>query len=164
MNLKSIRAARVPLLLTAAMTAFLAGSYGYEPEARALPVLIAWTTIVLLVLEILVQAQTAVGRRVEAYLWTKDPLPEPEPERVPMAKALIHAFVWPGLLVGLTLAIGILPAVLVYIFLSLKVIGGKSLPRALMIAVAVTIFAWVLFEWGLSYELYRGMLLAELLG
>jgi Na+-transporting methylmalonyl-CoA/oxaloacetate decarboxylase gamma subunit len=162
MNLKSIRAARVPLLLTAAMTAFLAGSYGYGPEARALPVLIAWTTIVLLVLEILVQAQTGVGRRVEAYLWTKDPLPEPE--RVPMAKALIHAFVWPGLLVGLTLAIGILPAVLVYIFLSLKVIGGKSLPRALMIAVAVTMFAWVLFEWGLSYELYRGMLLAGLLG
>jgi hypothetical protein len=54
--------------------------------------------------------------------------------------------------------------VLVYIFLSLKVIGGKSLPRALMIAVAVTMFAWVLFEWGLSYELYRGMLLAGLLG
>ena len=88
----------------------------------------------------------------------------PQAEPVPIVKALVYAIIWPGLLVGMTVLIGILPAVLVYVCLSLKVDGGKPLPRALATAVAVTVFAWLLFEWGLSYQLYRGVLIGMFAG
>jgi len=162
MNTDGLRRARVPLVLLLFMAGFLIASYRYDPEARALPVLVAGVTIGLLLLEILVQAGTRTGRRIEALLQRHDV--SPEPERVPIVKALVYAIVWPGLLVGLTLLIGILPAVFVYVGLSLKVDGAKPLPRALATAIAVTVFAWLLFEWGLSYQLYRGMLIGLLAG
>jgi len=96
-----------------------------------------------LVLEVLVQARAAVGER-----------PETPP---PIGRALRYAVGWLGLVVMLTVLIGILPAVLVYIALSLKLDGEKPLPVALATAVAVTALAWLLFEWGLSYDLYRGV-------
>jgi len=157
MGFHGLRQARVPLLLLLLMAGVLIASYGYDPEARALPVLVAWTTIGLLIVEILVQAGTAVGSRIEKLLQGQEAAPDPA--RVPMSAALTHAIVWPGLLVGLMLLVGILPAVLVYVCLSLKIVGGKSLPRALATGVAVTAFAWVLFEWGLSYQLFRGVLI-----
>ena len=144
-------------LLLLGMVVFLIVSYGYGPEERALPLLVAWASIGLLFLEILVQAGTPAGRRIERLLQGQGA--KPAPLHAPMGKALLCAVVWPGLLVGLTALIGILPAVLVYVFLSLKVDGGKPLPRALATAVAVTVFAWLLFEWGLSYQLYRGVLI-----
>jgi len=153
--------ARTPIVLLLVMIGLLIGSYGYGVEARALPVLVAWTTIGLLILEVLVQAGTPVGRRIERFLQGSADAPA-APQPVPIAKALTHAIGWPALLVGLTVLIGILPAVLVYVCLSLKMVGGKSLPRALAVAVAVTVLAWLLFEWGLSYQLYRGALMGDL--
>ena len=161
MDTDDLRRARVPVLLLLATAGFLLVSYGYGPEERALPVLVAWATIGLLILEILVQAGTRIGHRIEALLQRQDV--SPEPERVPILKALRYAVGWPGLLVGLMLLIGMLPAVLVYVGLSLKVDGGKPLPRALATAGAVAVFAWLLFEWGLSYQLYRGVLIGPLI-
>lgn len=155
-----LRRARTPIVLLLVMIGFLIGSYGYGVEARALPVLVAWTTIGLLILEVLVQAGTPVGCRIEQFLQGQPDAPAPEP--VPIVKALMHAVGWPVLLVILTVLIGILPAVLIYVCLSLKVVGGKSLPRALAVAVAVTVLSWLLFEWGLSYQLYRGVLMGDL--
>ena len=155
--LDRLRRARVPLLLIVLMVAVLVGSYGYEPSARALPVLVAWTTLGLLILEVLVQAGTPFGRRLEAFLQGQGA--SSGREQVPLGRALIHAVVWPGLLVIMTVVIGILPAVMVYVTASLTIVGGKPLPRALLAALAVTVFAWVLFEWGMSYQLYRGVLM-----
>lgn len=149
--------ARVPILLLAGMAAFLVASYGYSPEERALPVLVGWATMALVVLEILVQAGTPFGRRIETLLQGTDAEPTPEPP--PIGRALRYAVGWTGLVVGLTVAIGMLPAVFVYIALSLRLEGRKPLPLALATAAAVTVFAWLLFEWGLSYDLYRGMLI-----
>lgn len=135
--------ARVPLLLSLGMAAFLIVSYGYAPEERALPVLVAWVTMAFLALETLVQARTVVGERPE--------------EPPPIGRALRYAVGWTALLVALIVLIGILPAVFVYIGLSLKLDGAKSVLVSLATALAVTLFAWLLFEWGLSYDLYRGV-------
>ena len=157
MSADSFRRIRVPLVLILIMLGALIGSYSYEPDARAMPVLVAWTTIGLLLLELLVQTGTPVGRRIEALLQTKSD--DERPEDVPVMRALAYAVGWPGLLLLMTAVIGILPAVLVYVFLSLKLVGGKSWPRALSAALAVTAFSWVLFEWSMSYQLYRGLLM-----
>lgn len=157
MSAESFRRIRVPLVLILVMLGALIGSYSYEPDARALPVLVAWTTLGLLLLELLVQTGTPVGRRIEAMLQTKSD--GEASEDVPVVRALAYAIGWPGFLLAMTLLIGILPAVLVYVCLSLKLVGAKSWPRALSAALAVTAFAWVLFEWGMSYRLYRGVLM-----
>ena len=157
MGTNGLRRARVPILLLLGMGGFLFVSYGYGPEERALPVLVAWATIAFLVLEILVQTGTPIGRRLEMLIQGREA--QFDSEHAPIGRALIHAVVWPGLLVGLTLMIGMLPASFLYVCLSLKVVGGKPWPRALATAVAVTAFAWLLFEWGLSYRLYSGVLL-----
>jgi hypothetical protein len=111
---------------------------------------------VLLVLEVLVQAGTRAGRRIEALLAAKDFLPVPS--RAALGPALMHALVWPALLGVFTVLLGLLPAVFLYVLLSLRLVGGKPLPRAAAIALAVTAGSWALFEWGMSYELYRGVL------
>ena len=160
MDIDGLRRARTPAALLLAMAGVLIVSYGYGPAERALPVLVAWTTIALLVLEVLVQAGTPAGRRIDRLLQGQDA--GPELERAPPATVLIHAVGWPGLLVALTVLIGILPAVLVYVFFSLKVAGGKSLRRALAIAVALTGLSWLLFEWTMSYRLFRGVLMGYL--
>lgn len=159
MDMDGLRRARVPVALLLAMAGVLIASYGYGPQERALPVLVAWTTIALLVLEVLVQAGTPAGRRIDRLLQGKNAGPGPEPERAPPLTVLIHAVGWPGLLVAMTVLIGILPAVLVYVFFSLKVAGGKSLKQALVIAVALTGLSWLLFEWTMSYRLFRGVLM-----
>jgi len=147
--------ARVPLLLLLVMAVFLVVSYGYGPEERALPVLVAWVTMAFLALEILVQAETPLGRRVETLLHGRNA--EATPDAPPIGRALRYAIGWTGLLVTLTILIGILPAVFVYIALSLKLDGAKPLTVSLATAFAVALFAWLLFEWGLSYDLYRGV-------
>ena len=159
MGVDSLRRARVPLALMFIMVGVLIGSYSYEPSARALPVLVAWTTIGLLLLEVLVQTGTALGHRIETFLQSKTD--EGETESVSVARALTYSVGWPGFLVMMTVLIGILPAVLIYVFLSLKFVGGKSLVRALTAALAVTAFSWVLFEWSMSYQLYRGVLMGD---
>jgi hypothetical protein len=148
---------RAPFFLLLVMVAVLIGAYAYEPAARALPVLVAWTTIILLLLELMVQARTSLGARIQNLLQVRGD--DPEPKRVPISRALTYAVVWPGFLVILAAVIGILPAVLLYIFLSLRIVAGKAAQRALVVALAVTTLSWLLFEWVMSYQLYRGMLI-----
>ena len=54
------------------MVGVLIGSYVYEPNVRALPVLVAWSTIVLLFLELLVQAKTSIGVRIKSLLQNEE--------------------------------------------------------------------------------------------
>ena len=142
------------------MVGVLIGSYVYEPNVRALPVLVAWSTIVLLFLELLVQAKTSIGLRIKSLLQNEED--NNEFGNVPISRALIYAVGWPGFLVALTALIGILPGVLIYIFLSLKIVAGKKAQRALIFALVVTALSWLFFEWIMSYQLYRGMLINSL--
>lgn len=160
MERERLRRVRVPVVLMLVMTAVLIGSYGYEPSVRALPLLVAWTTLGLLVIEVMVQAGTSVGQRIEGFLQGRGAAPEPE--RVPLPRALLYSIVWPGLLVTLTVLIGILPAVMIYVTASLAIVGGKPLTKALLTGFAVTVFAWALFEWGMSYRLFRGVLMGDM--
>ena len=68
MNPDGVFRARVPILLLLVMAGFLIASFGYRPEARSLPVLVAGVTIGLLLLEILVQTGTTAGRRNRAIV------------------------------------------------------------------------------------------------
>ena len=162
MSRETLRRMGPSLVLLAAMLAVLIAAYGYDASARTLPVLVAVATIVLLVLELLVQAGTRAGRTIESLFQSRDLFPAAP--AAPLAKALQHALVWPAVIATLVLALGLLPAVLIYVVASLKITGGKSWGRALLVAALVTAASWLLFEWAMSYPLYRGILWRQLAG
>jgi hypothetical protein len=159
-NTEGLFRARVPIVLLLIMAAFLVASFNYDPDARALPVLVACVTIGLIIFEILVRSGTRLGRRIESLLSGERPTNQPTTV-VPLKTALVHAVVWPTFLLSMIVLAGLLPAVTLYVFASLRVVGRKTTSRALATAVAVALFAWLLFEWGLSYELYRGVLIDQ---
>jgi hypothetical protein len=158
----------VPVLLALAMVGVIVWSADYAAEARALPVLVAWTTIVLLALEALVQTGTRAGRFIERMFSgeAKAETGGGAARRVTSPGALreLRGIAWPAALVAAIVIFGILPAVPAYVFLSLKIAGGKSGARAALTAIGVTVFVWTLFEWGMSYQLFRGALFGDFQG
>jgi hypothetical protein len=63
-------------------------------------------------------------------------------------------------MVGLTIGIyivGFMVMVPVYVFSSMYFQGKKSVKKCAYGAVSTTVFVWVMFEFLLKYELYRGI-------
>jgi len=160
-----LRRLGVPITLALAVIGVVAWSRDYTAQARALPVLVAWTTLGLLVLEAVVQTGTPVGQWVARLFSGRAPMAdEPDEAHAPPVLAQLRGIAWPVVLVALIIVFGILPAVPAYTFLSLKLAGGKSTVRAAGTALGVTAFVWALFEWSMSYPLYRGVLAGILAG
>jgi hypothetical protein len=140
--------------------AYLATAYTYKPAPRAMPVLIGWSVLLLLALDILALTPTVAGRRVTAWL---------NPERNDQRRAgLVPRRQWIALssVVALTLAfvlLGVLMACGLYVFLMAAFFGRRSLPNALIAGAAITVFVWLMFAKFLHVELYPGLLLARFL-
>jgi hypothetical protein len=139
-------------LITAA---YLATAYTYKPAPRAMPVLIGWSVLVLLGLDILSLSPTVMGRQLTAWL---------NPARNDQRRAgLVPHRQWIALgsLGALTLGfvlLGVLVACGLYVFLMAALFGRRSLLTALIAAAAVTCFVWLMFVQFLHVELYPGLL------
>ena len=59
------------------------------------------------------------------------------------------------------IVIGVLPAVVLYVFGSMRFHGKRSLFTSFVAAVLVAAFTWALFDVALSVELYPGVLFSE---
>lgn len=123
--------------------AFLAAAYTYPSQARTFPVAVAWVTLFLLALDITKSRfnPTAAG----------DPRP---------LGSQIGAVIWLAVFAVLLVLIGILYAVPLYIFTSLRFRGSRSRFTSLWIAAVVTGGIWLLFAVVLRLELYPGYFFA----
>jgi hypothetical protein len=116
---------------------FLATAYGYPSQARAFPVAVGWVTLLLIALDIVSSKNTGtadsrpLGRQFGAVIWL-----------AAFALALVM--------------IGVLYAVPLYIFASLRFRGSKSWFTSLWIAAVATGGIWLLFAVVLRLELYGG--------
>ena len=151
----------VPSLLSAAALGvfaivFLWLAYGYPPEPRAFPLMIGWTMIVLVALDVLSHTDTALGRGVAAAVGKGEAGAQTgSASKSPALFALVWIPAY-GLLVYL---IGFLPTAAVYMFVSTAVFGpARPLSGALQ-AVALTAVLWLFFELALGFTLFRGVLL-----
>jgi hypothetical protein len=131
---------------------FLATAYGYPAEARAFPAVIGWVVMVLAALDIVSRSETGLGRALKNVL---------NPGSASAAEAYSlrdqsTAMLWLVALAALLVAVGILLAIPLYLFASLRFRGGKSLIASLWISVAATGGIWLLFGVVLRVELYRG--------
>jgi hypothetical protein len=150
----------IPAAGAAAVAAvYLGAAYRYSPDARAAPLLIGWTVIVLAVLDIVSRTQTPVGRALSGFLnpVTNRPrhlhgaAPQPAAKQI-MAIAWIAGFVAAFALIGAMLAIPI------YVFAATRWRGGRPFAVCLLSAAVTIASIWFLFGWLLRLELYPGLL------
>jgi hypothetical protein len=138
---------------------YLGAAYQYSPDARAAPLLIGWTVIVLAVLDIVSRTQTPIGRALSGFLNPVTNRPrhahgaEPQPAgKQIMAIAWIAGFVAAFALIGAALAIPI------YVFAATRWRGGRPFVVCLISAALTFAGIWFLFAWLLRLELYPGLL------
>ena len=139
--------------LLAFTVVFLVTGYQYSPQARAFPVAVAWVTLGLIALDLVSRQESRFGRAVSARL---------NPGGAPVQDAHGHgqqvtAVLWLTGFVALAGLIGIVPAVLIHVFASVRFRAGRSSLRSVAVAAGVTLVIWLLFAVFLRIELYRGL-------
>jgi len=136
---------------------FLIWSSTYDEQSRQVPMLIAWSMLILCALDIVATTGTKIGRYVKAFFSgtivgeaADDGTPRP------LGKTLV-AMAWPIGFVGSVVFFGFVAVIPVYVFLFVLLQGRKSIRLALTSAVSTTAFTYVVFDQLLQYEVYRGL-------
>lgn len=145
---------RPALFVCAIAATFLVAAYRYPLQARAFPVAVGWVTIALAFLDLIMATDTGAGRGIMKWL---------NPSIAPAASsysfsAQILAILWLAAFAALMVLAGILYAIPIYVFASLRWRGGRSWLKALLGAGIATASVWLLFSVALRLELYRGWL------
>ncbi len=133
---------------------YLIDSYTYTEDERKVPLLVAWATLGIFVLDVLVMSKTRVGRMVAvAFPRVRGPIDHSPPK---LAGSL---FVWfAGLAAGIYL-VGFLVVIPLFAVASLMLRGGRRPGAAVILSASLFAAVWIVFEWLMGYELYRGILL-----
>lgn len=146
------------LAADAAFAAFALGiialSQEYPPKVRAFPLIVSWTLLALVALDLASQTDTRLGRLIAA-LTGKD---------LESAKARVarpnptFGLIWvPAYAVAVYL-IGFLPTAALYAFVSMAAFGRAGPVRAAFWAAALTLVVWAFFELTLGFSLFDGVL------
>jgi len=130
---------------------FLATAYGYPSQARAFPAAVAWVALLLVALDIVSRTDTKAGAAVRKRL---NPVAATEDSR-PLDRQ-IGAVIWLAVFAVVLVLIGVLYAVPLYIFASLRFRGRRSWFTSLWISAIATGGIWLLFAVALRLELYPG--------
>ncbi len=141
---------------------FIFESYAYKPAIRLFPLLIGFTGVVLCIMDILSNTNTALGRIINAVFGTE--LTKPDGHEAPrklMKELAIFAWM-SGLVLGIYI-FGFLVMTIVFVFLWMWVQGGRPIMASFYTALATFAFNYVLFSVILRYELYVGVLFEYLL-
>ena len=149
----------VPALSLAAVTGFfLAAAYGYPDTARLMPAAVGWIMLALLLVDLASRTKTGLGRALTHVL---NPAAEDESgERFPFARQASAIF-WPCLFTALLMLAGVIAAVPLYVFASMRFHGRWSYRWSLATAVLTLAGTWLLFEVALQVWLYPGIFFSE---
>ena len=150
----------LPALVMVAITiGYLAIAYTYSEQARLFPVPVGWLMLALLALDLVSRTKTPTGEMLTRLL---NPAAEAEgaAPRFPALRQL-SAILWVALFTAALVLIGVMYAVPLYVFGSMRFHGRKPYLTSLTAAACVTAFTWVLFAFALQVELYPGMLFSD---
>jgi len=125
--------------------AFLGAAYTYPSQARTFPIAVAWVTLCLIALDISKTRLNAT--RLNPNVAAVDSRP---------MGGQIGAALWLAAFALMLVLIGILYAVPLYVFASLRFRGCRSWLTSLWIAAIVTGAIWLLFSVVLRLDLYPG--------
>jgi len=138
---------------------FLAWASSYPPKAAEVPALVAWLTIVLALVDAAARTETALGRALRRVVsaeqvieWKTEGDGEAGSRRVAASIFWVLAY-----LAGVALA-GFLLATPAYIFMYMKLHGGRTVLAGALAAIGTTAGVWLIFELAFRYALYPGLL------
>jgi hypothetical protein len=134
---------------------YLTVAYQYSPASRAFPMMVAWSVIVLLALDLVARTPTKFGRAVTRWL---NPA-SAEVETTHINRHDLVAVLWVAGFVATLVLVGVSYAVLLFVFASARWRGKRSHAFAFLLAVATMMVIWLLFTQVLRIELYPGLLL-----
>jgi hypothetical protein len=150
----------LPALVMLAVTiGYLMMAYTYTVQARLFPVPVGWLMLLLLALDLVSRTKTPIGETLTRLLNPAAEVEGAEP-RFPVLRQLSAMF-WVAFFTAALVLIGIMYAVPLYVFGSMRFHGKKSYLTSLIAAVCVTAFTWVLFVFALQVELYPGVLFSD---
>jgi hypothetical protein len=148
------------LVVLAGAVVFLLWTQTVPARAAAMPTLVGWLTIVLALIDIVAQTNTAVGGAVRRFISAEKVIEwkaQGDGEDATWGRVLLSVLWVIGYLGGVYLA-GFLLTTPLYVFSYMLLHGGKSLRVAGIMAVVTTVLIWLTFEIAFKYPLYPGIL------
>jgi hypothetical protein len=148
------------LFVLAGAIVFLLWTQTIPPRATAMPMLVAWLTIVLALIDVVSQTNTALGRYMRRFV-SADRIIEWKVQgdgaEAGWGRILLSILWVAGYLAGIYF-IGFLLATPSYVLLYMILHGGKSIRASATAAAATTLLIWLTFEVAFKYPLYPGAL------
>jgi hypothetical protein len=151
----------VPSLALLLVTlAYIAVAMRYRPDARAMPLLAGSLAAVLLALDLISLTSGRIGALLTQWLSPERDAPIGAYPRMRQAMALA----WVIGLTVLSLVVGVLPGVVLYVVGSMRFFGRRSWLSSSVTAVLLAGFIWALFTYTLQISLYPGWIAQYLAG
>ena len=148
----------VPALAFLGMSiGFLAWAGTYDPGPRAVPVLVGWLALALAALDVVTQTDTRWGRLLAQLLSGRALDAGVDEEDHPVGRQAV-AILWLVGFVAGVIVLGFFVTIPIYVLAFMVVQGRKPVRQSALAAVAITGLMWVVFEWLLRYEVYKGLL------
>jgi hypothetical protein len=133
---------------------FLHETYLYQGKLRYFPLIIGWTGVLLSTLDILSVTDTRVGAVVNLIFGSVRSESLVEGRQVGREIACFAAMASSVLLIWF---LGFLIAAPLFVILWMRLWGGKTFRMSFYGGVSTFAFIWIMFEWLLQYELFRGV-------
>jgi hypothetical protein len=149
----------VPLLALAIGVGFLIWAHTYSARDALVPILVGWVAIVLTLIDIATQFDTAPGRFLSRIVAAEQVIAwrAEGDEAAPWSRVLL-SMAWVLAYVAAIYVVGFLWVTPVYVFVYMLFHGRKSLLASLAGAVLITLIIWLTFEKAFRYPLYPGIL------
>jgi Tripartite tricarboxylate transporter TctB family len=146
-----------PAVIWLLAAGYLAEAYSYPADSRAFPAMVAWAMIVLVGLDLLSRTATPVGRVVTR--WLNPATGEHKTEGITHSIGRqVVAMLWVAGFAAALVILGVLTAIPLFVFGSMRLRGGRPLLSCVLTAGGATLFIWLLFAVVLRLQLYPGLL------
>ena len=136
---------------------YLGLAYSYEADARAFPSIVAWVMLVLTLLDLVSRSKTGAGALVLRLLNPAGQEEGPARGVKVHPKKQIIAIFWIFGFAALLFVIGILYAVPIYAFVSMRFRSNLSFVLSISVAALITLAIWLLFGVALRINFYQGI-------
>jgi Tripartite tricarboxylate transporter TctB family len=147
------------LLVLAGSITFLFWARSYSGRSGAMPELVAWLTIALSLIDVIIQFDTAPSRALRRLVTAKRIVEwKMEGEEDASFSVILRSIAWVVGYVVLLYFVGFLIATPIYMFLYLLFHGGHNLRNSVLVTAGTTLLIWLTFEVAFKYPLYPGVL------
>ena len=147
------------LLVLATSIVFVFWSRTYSGQTRAVPELVAWITVVLALIDVIIQFDTAPSHWLRALVSAKRIVEwKLDGEEEATLRNVLLSIGWVVGFVVLLYFVGFLIATPIYVLIYMIFHGGHSVRNSVLTAAGTTLMIWLTFVVLFKYPLYEGVL------